>query len=206
MTEMPMFPLGTVLFPTAVLPLHVFEPRYRALVQCCLDEPVPEFGVVLIERGSEVGGEDVRTSVGTVARVLDSHQFDDGRWVIAAVGVRRIRVLRWLDDDPFPIADVEDWPEAEPLVPLAEPYAAVGRLLRRALALKAELGEGAAPATVALTEDPVVGSYQAAALAPLGSLDQQRLLGEAGATERLAALAGLLEEEADFLAQRLAAG
>lgn len=206
MAELPMFPLGTVLFPTAVLPLHVFEPRYRALVQRCLAEPVPEFGVVLIERGSEVGGEDVRSSVGTVARVLDSHQFDDGRWVIAVVGVRRIRVARWLDDDPYPIAHVEDWPEDEPPVLLDEPYAAAGRLLRRALALKAELGEGSAPATVELAEDPVVGSYQVAALAPLGSLDQQRLLSQAGATERLVTLAGLLEEEADFLANRLAAG
>ena len=55
-----MFPLGTVLFPTLILPLHVFEPRYRALVENCLAAPQPEFGVVLIERGSEVGGDDVR--------------------------------------------------------------------------------------------------------------------------------------------------
>ncbi len=201
-----MFPLGTVLFPTLVLPLHVFEPRYRALVERCLDQPDPEFGVVLIERGSEVGGDDVRTSVGTVGRIVESQRFDDGRWAIAAAGVRRIRVRSWLDDDPYPRADVEDWPEDEPVVPLHEPYAAVRRLLRRTLALKAELGEQSAPATIELTDDPVVGSYQVSALSPLGTLDQQRLLGEAGAAERLAVLGDLLEEEADFLAQRLAAG
>ena len=60
---LPMFPLGTVLLPGAPLPLQVFEPRYRGLTHDCL-AGVPEFGVVLIERGSEVGGGDVRTNVG----------------------------------------------------------------------------------------------------------------------------------------------
>ena len=83
MAELPMFPLGTVLFPTLVLPLHVFEPRYRVLVERCLGRPEPEFGVVLIERGSEVGGHDVRSSIGTVARIVDSKLFDDGRWALA---------------------------------------------------------------------------------------------------------------------------
>ena len=64
-----MFPLGSVLFPHAVLPLHVFEPRYLALVERCLAGD-QEFGVVLIERGSEVGGGDVRFSVGTVTRIV----------------------------------------------------------------------------------------------------------------------------------------
>ena len=66
---MPMFPLGTVLFPYAVLPLHVFEPRYRVMTRRCLDGD-REFGVVLIERGSEVGGGDVRFGVGTIARIV----------------------------------------------------------------------------------------------------------------------------------------
>src|SRR5439155_458702 len=65
-TPLPMFPLGTVLFPFVVLPLHVFEPRYRALTRDCLAGS-GEFGVVLIERGLEVGGGDERFPVGTVA-------------------------------------------------------------------------------------------------------------------------------------------
>ena len=73
-----MFPLGTVLFPGAVLPLHVFEPRYRALVRDCLAGD-REFGVVLIERGSEVGGGDVRVEVGTVARIVQVAEPPDGR-------------------------------------------------------------------------------------------------------------------------------
>ena len=66
-----MFPLGTVLLPGAYLSLHVFEPRYRALVQACLDG-TPEFGVALIERGSEVGGGDARFDVGCVARIVEA--------------------------------------------------------------------------------------------------------------------------------------
>jgi hypothetical protein len=110
---MPMFPLGAVLVPSAGLPLHVFEPRYRALVRDCLAGD-HEFGVVLIERGSEVGGEDVRTLVGTVARIVQSRELPDGRWAIAAVGVRRVRVMAWLPDAPYPLAEVADWPDPEP--------------------------------------------------------------------------------------------
>ena len=86
-----MFPLGTVLFPGAVLPLHVFEPRYRQLVRdCTLGDR--EFGVVLIERGSEVGGGDVRSMAGTVARIVQARRDADGRCVLVTVGTRRIRV------------------------------------------------------------------------------------------------------------------
>ena len=69
---MPMFPLGQPLLPGAVLPLHVFEPRYRQLVQDTLADDVnpPEFGVTIIERGWEVGGGDHRGMIGTVARIV----------------------------------------------------------------------------------------------------------------------------------------
>src|SRR5438045_6955857 len=105
-----MSPLGTVLFPSLFLPLHVFEPRYREMTRVCL-EGNREFGVVLIERGSEVGGDDVRTLVGTVARIVEASELDDGRWMLATVGVRRLRVRAWLEDDPYPRADVDDWPD-----------------------------------------------------------------------------------------------
>lgn len=201
-----MFPLGAVLFPGLMMPLHVFEPRYRALVDVCLAADPPELGVVLIERGSEVGGADVRTHVGTVAHIAEAARFDDGRWALAAVGVRRLRVQRWLDDDPFPQAEVHDWPDPEPVANLDDDYAEVGALLRRSLALKAELGEEAAPATVTLIADPVVGSYHAAALAPVGPADQQRLLEAPDATTRLSLLRSLLSEETEWLSRRLALG
>src|SRR5688500_13997113 len=110
MAELPMFPLGSVLLPGMFLPLHVFEPRYRAMVEHCLAGD-HEFGVVLIERGREVGGGDVRTHAGTVARIAEARQFADGRWALAAVGMRRIRVEAWLEDDPYPRAEVVEWPD-----------------------------------------------------------------------------------------------
>jgi Lon protease-like protein len=197
-----MFPLGTVLFPSIFLPLHVFEPRYRVMTRHCLDRD-REFGVVLIERGSEVGGDDVRTSVGTVARIIEAAELDDGRWVLGTVGTRRIRVRSWLPDDPYPRADVEDWDDPPASAAASDGYAAVVTLLRRVLALKAELAEPAVSATIELSDDPSLGSFQVAAVAPMGPADQQRLLVADGPDARLELLHTLLVEESEFLTARL---
>jgi Lon protease-like protein len=199
---MPMFPLGTVLVPSAGLPLHVFEPRYRALVHDCLAGD-QEFGVVLIERGSEVGGEDVRTDVGTVARIVQAQELPDGRWALAAVGVRRLRVARWLPDDPYPIAEVADWPDPEPSRDHADALAECLGRLRRALGLSAEAGDGVAPATIELSDDPVLAGYQAMAVAPLGPLDRQRLLAAESPDARISQLADLLRGAIEVLELRL---
>src|SRR5947209_13047689 len=169
-----MFPLGTVLFPHATLPLHVFEPRYRTLVRDCLGSDVPEFGVVLIERGSEVGGGDVRFRTGTVARIVEAAELPDGRWVLVTVGTRRIRVHDWLAEEPYPRAEVSVLAEgpAGPDTPAARDE--VERLLRHVLALAAEAGDDAAPATAELDPDPSGATWQAAPLAPVGPGDRQR--------------------------------
>ncbi len=200
--RMPMFPLGSVLVPTAGLPLHVFEPRYRALVQDCLAGD-REFGVVLIERGSEVGGNDVRTSVGTVARIVEARELPDGRWAVAAVGVRRVRVRQWLADDPYPLAEVEDWPDPEPSAEHAEALQRVIVLLRRCLALAAEAGDPTAPATIELSPDPVLAGYQASVVAPLGPLDQQHLLMAPTPDARVERLSSLLADAVELLELRL---
>ena len=202
--RLPMFPLGTVLVPSAGLPLHVFEPRYRALVHDCLAGE-REFGVVLIERGSEVGGQDVRTDVGTVARIVEATELPDGRWAIAAVGVRRVRVRAWLPDDPYPVAEVEEWPDPAPGAEHTELLDRAVALLRRALALSAEAGDPAAPATVELSDDPVLAGYQAMAVAPIGPLDRHALLAAPTPEARLAALANLLDDAIEVLVLRLGA-
>ncbi len=203
-----MFPLGTVLVPSMVLPLHVFEPRYRQLVRDCL-AGTPEFGVVLIARGSEVGGGDVRTDVGTVARVVEVAEAPDGRFALGCVGVRRIRVHRWLDDDPYPRAEVQDWPdEADGTTPAAvaeRREVAVARL-RRALALQVELGEPAPPAAIDVDADPETAGHQVAALGPLGPLDRQALLAAPSTAARLDLAATLLGDAVDLLEARLAMG
>ena len=199
---MPMFPLGTVLFPSAVLPLHVFEPRYRALVRDCLAGD-RELGVVLIERGSEVGGDDQRSGVGTVARIVESEELPDGRWALIAIGERRVRVAEWLPDDPYPRAEVEPWPDPSP-APGYEPRAeAAISALRRVLALSAEAGDAVVPATVELADDLVLAIQQAAAVGPFGPHDQQRLLEAPSPDARLDVLTGLLDDAAEVLQLRL---
>lgn len=198
-----MFPLGSVLVPSMALPLHVFEPRYQALVHDCL-AGAREFGVVLIERGSEVGGGDVRTDVGTVARIVEAAELPDGRWALGAVGTRRLRVESWLLDDPYPRADVVDWPDPAPGPghdALAQRALAS---LRRALALAAEAGDAAAPATIELSTDPVLFGYQAVAVAPISTLDRQRLLAAASPEARLEGLAASLDDAVSLLELRLA--
>lgn len=201
MATMPMFPLGSVLLPGAVLPLHVFEPRYRELVKDCLATIDHEFGVVLIERGVEVGGGDFRCMIGTVARLIQVAELEDGRYALVTVGTRRLRVREWLRDDPYPQADVEDWPDEDTDDPMLDDrVAAAWARVRRMNALAAELGDAHADATVEISSDPLVASYHLSALAPLGPADQQRLLAARGPAERLDLLDTALDD-ADALQQ-----
>lgn len=200
-----MFPLGAVLFPGVYLPLHVFEPRYQDLVRVCL-EGTPEFGVALIERGSEVGGGDARFDAGCVARIIAATELDDGRWAIGTVGSRRIRVARWLPDAPYPRAEVDDWEDPPAGPQAARRRSAVALTLRRVLAMSAEAGEVAPDATTPIDDEPVLASYQMAALAPVGPLDKLALLCAPTPDERLELLARLLDEEEVLLARRLGGG
>lgn len=197
-----MFPLGTVLFPGMGLPLRVFEPRYRAMMEVCMAGD-RRFGVVLIERGSEVGGGDLRTDIGTMAEIVRADRTEDGRWFLGAVGTERIRVVRWLEDDPYPRAEVEAMPD-HPDPDLAERLSGVVARLRAVLAVAAELGLRAPPATVELSDEPSLALYQACALAPLGSFDRQRLLTAEGAAARAELLAEMLAEQEELLRARLA--
>lgn len=202
----PMFPLGSVLLPGMVLPLHVFEDRYRALVRDCMAAD-RQFGVALIERGSEVGGGDIRAMAGTMAEIIQADELPDGRWGVVAIGDRRIRIREWLPDDPYPRAEVDEWPDAGPtlLEDLVEPYAERVASLRRVLALAVELGAEADP-MVELSDDPAIGSFQIAVLGPFGALDRQRVLTAPGPVERLDLLAEMLEDQALMIEARFAGG
>ena len=203
--ELPMFPLGNVLLPSALISLHVFEPRYRALARHCMDGD-RRLGVVLIERGSEVGGGDVRFDVATRAVIADAVELDDGRWVMILAGEDRVRVRRWLRDDPYPRAEVVPCDDGEAAPEGSARRDELERVLRRVLAMKALLGEGPEDITMDLSADPAVATWQAVGSAPLGPLDAQRVLGTDGVVERLEMVLSLLEEEATVLAQRVAGG
>lgn len=199
-----MFPLGTVLLPYGVLPLQVFEPRYQSLVDTVLARDDPEFGVVLIERGSEVGGGDARFDLGTVARIVDIASLPGNRRALATVGGRRFRVRRWLPDDPFPQAEVEVLQERPAGPGDGDRRVAIERGLRRVAALAAELGAQVGSAPVVLAEDPVRAGWEAAGLAPIGALDALEILGIDDPSARLDRIERALAEVADLLALRLA--
>jgi Lon protease-like protein len=198
-----MFPLGTVLLPFAHLPLHIFEPRFRALVKDVLAGD-GEFGVVLIERGQEVGGGDVRFGVGTVARVMQTAELPDGRWLLDAVGTERFRITEWLPDDPYPLAMIEALEDEPSDSEAAERRTAVERLLRQVLALQVELGFPAPSAVRTLDEDPSVAAFEAALLSPIGPMDTQNVLEAPSTAARLALLERLLTEAREFLSNRIA--
>lgn len=223
--RMPMFPLGSVLFPGELLPLHVFESRYRYLIEHTLASghaapaavaaggPNPcdavdqhrTFGVVLIERGSEVGGGDARFAVGTQAEIVQSTRMDDGRHAVMARGVRRLAVERWLPDDPHPWAAISFPHDEAGIGADAARYDAHAELVRLA-ALAFQAGIGPAAAEPRLAADSVRASYEAAALLPVGPLDRQRLLEAPDAATRLAMAAALAREVAMLLELRLRGG
>jgi Lon protease-like protein len=187
-----MFPLSTVLFPEAGLPLHVFEDRYRRLMGTCLESD-GEFGVVLIARGSEVGGGDERVGIGTVARIANVAELDDGRMLVVATGVRRVQVSEWLPDSPFPCARVEDLPDGSGSCPGAVLVEAEGSL-RRLRSLLSELGDvPALPHSLRISGDPDQVGWQLCDMAPLVSIDLQRLLAADGLEARMRLLVDLCD-------------
>ena len=106
MITLPMFPLSTVIFPESLFTLRVFEPRYLELVKECATTR-RGFGVCLIAKGHEVGGGDERFEYGTVSEILQVAEIGNGQLAISCVGRKRFRVLRWLEDSPYPKAVVE---------------------------------------------------------------------------------------------------
>ena len=201
---MPMFPLGSVLLPGGILALHVFEPRYRDMIRDCLRaDGEPEFGQALITHGWETGGGDARAMVGTVAQMLQVDALDENRYALMAVGTRRIRINAWLPDDPYPVADVDDWPDVDPDPPnLALHVAATHARVQAAIALAAQLGEADGDDSD-ISDDPLVATYHLATLAPIGPADRLKLLGAAGPSDRLDLLDSILDDVEAMLKFRL---
>ena len=199
--RLPMFPLGSPLVPFQLLPLQVFEPRYRALVADCLAAD-GRFGVVLIERGSAVGGGDVRFDLGTVARIADSAELPDGRIGLATVGESRLRVRSWLSDDPYPQADVDVLSDpdagADALAARDPLVAEFTRVVDLARALGAPV-----PDDLALADDPLRAAWEATAMAPIGPLDVLAVLGEDDPVARMRRVEVALTDAAELLELRL---
>ncbi|WBB67290.1 LON peptidase substrate-binding domain-containing protein [Micromonospora sp. WMMD812] len=213
--RLPVFPLGTVLFPGLVLPLHIFEERYRALIRHLVDLPAGaprEFGVVAIQAGWEVaptapggrptapGGEVTLHDVGCTAELRQVTELADGGFDIVTVGRRRFRIAD-VDERsaPYLTAEVEWLPEPGGPDEVADLLAArVIAVFRQYLGLiRADPEE----ISEQLPEDPTVLSHLVAATAALTVDDRQRLLAIDDTAARLRAELRLLNREAALLRQ-----
>jgi Lon protease-like protein len=181
---LPLFPLHTVLFPGMALPMHIFEPRYRLMIEGCLATGDP-FGIVLISSGREVGEPAVPHTVGTTARISGAERLPDGRLNIQIVGQQRFRILGLHDDQAYLTGTVEDFPlagaeqrqarrSARALLPWVSRYLS---LLGEKAETKIDRGE--------LPRDPASIGYLAGILVQIPMAEKQRLLGLATAAELL---------------------
>jgi len=187
-----LFPLNTVLFPGAVLNLHVFEPRYRKMIAECI-EGGDAFGVCLIRDGDEAGDPDVMPhEIGTTAEIGDVTLLENGRYYISTVGRRRFRIERVVGRDPFLTVEVDYLPEEAP-VSDAEAHDAAAQIrdvFRSYLRLLVEFS--GMHADIELPEDPVEASFLIGDALQVADSMKQRLLELPSTSARLNVELGFL--------------
>ena len=199
---LPLFPLGTVLFPGMLLPLHIFEDRYKQLVRDLLDGPEPRrFGVIAIKKGRETGVEGVSSlyEVGCTATLRETEGNDDGGYEVVAVGTQRFRLDAVDESRAYLQGEVEFLAEDE------GDSAAAGRAAHLvAGAFQAYLdvltAQGLAQVNVPeVPEEPVLLSYLVAASMIIDLPDRQALLAEPDSLSRLTAERAMLVHETTML-------
>ena len=198
---LPLFPLNIVLFPNAVLPIHVFEERYKLMVQRCLDAD-SKLGVVLIKSGSEVGEPAEPHLTGTLGGIVRVDRLDDGRMLISVAGEERFRILEITQRQPFLEGQVEvleeDVDVTVPPEDMEAIRAAVTQHIRLLLGLR---GGWVREAT--MPKAPVSLSYFVGSLVQSGLAEKQALLEETSTVRRLQTEMRLLESEAGALRERV---
>lgn len=198
---LPMFPLGSTVFPGQVVPLHVFEPRYRTLLA---DLTAPDadatFGIVLIDRGFEVGGGDHRVGVATRVEILQAEEFEDGRWGVVTAGVERLNVLEWLEDDPYPLALVEPRKVQDNGGASLDDLES---LLVETIELAAAQAGVEAPGELDFSDDPQVRLDQLSALSPLTEFDRQGILEATTTSEQIDRLTDALVGKQELIRAEL---
>jgi Lon protease-like protein len=191
--QLPLFPLGTVLFPGATLNLHIFEERYRTMIGQCLEQNSP-FGVIYLRSGDEVAeGRAVSrptevASIGTVAQISANVRLEDGRYLLTATGLRRFSIHHILQRTPYIIASVIELPEESgPQVAVAarELRAAYGRYWRAM-----STASGTPVEVEDLPDAPEAMAYQLAERLQVPYHQKQRWLEK----ELIARLRGLADE------------
>ena len=197
--RLPLFPLGLVLVPGQLLPLHVFEPRYRVLVEHLLaaDEQARELGVVAIRAGREVGEDGALAlhEVGTVARLQSTERHPDGRYDVVTVGTDRFRLVGLEHDQPYLVGRVERLPD-RPGDPADATLLAPAVRVALAQYVRAIAAAGSGRDVLPdLPEDARALGYLVTAAARVDLADRQALLEEPDDAARLRAALALLRRE-----------
>ena len=200
--RLPLFPLGAVLYPGMLLPLHIFEDRYRRLVRDLLDGPEPRrFGVIAIRKGRETGVEGVQSlyEIGCTATLRRVEEHQDGRFDLVTVGTQRFRLLALDQTLPYLQGEIELLPDEAVDGAAAVPAVrAVQAAFRGYLDALTEWG-GATVRVGDLPDEPVLLSFIVAAAMVIDLPERQALLDEPDALRRLAAERAVLSREAAML-------
>lgn len=192
--QLPLFPLHAVLFPTMVLPIRIFEERYKAMLRACLDSD-SRFGVVLIKEGHEVGAPAVPYEVGTIARIRRVTPIDDGQFNLSVMGERRFHILETIQREPYIKATVRFHEEqiGNPS-PTPEEIGIFRQILEQYIRTLLGL-RGGWVREVSAPTDPVALSFYTAAVLRGDNIERQRILEASTARERLTLLTPLLHRE-----------
>jgi len=199
--ELPLFPLGTVLFPHMPLALHIFEERYRAMMRDCCDNGTT-FGVVGIRDGAEVGGSATPFDVGTLAQQHDVEELPDGRYNLLVVGASRFRIESLSHTKLYLTGQVTYLEDTATRATDASLVASVRAALRAYLTTLH--GEGDARAGVEVPDEPELLSYIVAASLQVETARRQTLLEIDDVDARLRACLTVLHREAVLLERMLA--
>lgn len=208
---LPLFPLNTPLVPGLVLPLHIFEPRYRQLVEELLadsDEEAREFGIVAVREGRDVGRDGLAAlfPVGTATVLRQAERLPDGRFDIVTTGSRRFRLVAIDASEPLLRAEVEFLDDLSDDADALLAGQVARRFHRYRAALSGQLAEApdafdaAADDDTDLPDDPTVLSYLVTAAMVIPADERQSLLAAASTGERLALARGLLARETAIIA------
>ena len=198
---LPIFPLNTVLFPSASLSIQIFEERYKLMMQHCLDGD-SQMGVVLIKSGAEVGEPAVPHSTGTVARIVQVNRTEGGRMFVSVIGQQRFQIKNITQYRPYLAADVELLEEdTEAWMPPSE-LEAVRRAVTQYLSLILGMRGGWIRET-RVPSDPLALSYFIAGMLQVELPEKQALLEQGSASRRLEAELDLLRREAEILTPRV---
>ena len=201
---LPLFPLNTVLFPGAALPLQIFEDRYKQMLQDCMAAD-SRFGAVLIKEGVEVGDEAVPHTIGTVAEIVQVSDEQRGRFLISCVGRQRFHIKEVSRQLPYLSGSVELLAEEADQGVTPELTAAVREDVAAYLALVSGLGGGWVR-DIPVPTEPVSLSYLAAATLQVDTARKQALLEEPTASSRLRSALSLLNRSTEELRRMVEEG